>query len=88
MRNLVCAVSVERGIGFLKHAKSILPKETPKTKYTSIVETHFRYCCSVWGCCGLTEFKRLQKLQNRAARIVSGSSFDAQSQPLIKGGLL
>ena len=51
--------------------------------YTSIVEPHFRYCCSVWGCCGLTEIKRLQKLHNRAARIVSGSSFDAPSQPLI-----
>ena len=52
--------------------------------YTSIVEPHLGYCCSVWGCCGLTEIKRLQKLQNRAARIVSGSSFDAPSQPLIK----
>ena len=38
----------------------------------------------MWGCCGLTKIKRLQKLQNRAARIVSGSSFDAPSQPLIK----
>ena len=31
-----------------------------------------------------SKIKRLQKLQNRAARIVSGSSFDAPSQPLIK----
>ena len=75
---------VSRGIGFLKHAKSFLPKETLKTMYTNIVKPHFRYCCLVWGCCGLTEIKRLQKLQNRAARIVSGSSFDAPSKPLIK----
>ena len=38
---------VSRGIGFLKHAKSFLPKETLKTMYTSIVEPHFRYCCWV-----------------------------------------
>ena len=68
----------------MKHAKSFLPKETLKTMYTSIVEPHFRYCCSVWGCCGLTKIKRLQKPENRAARIVSGSSFDTPSQPLIK----
>ena len=52
--------------------------------YTGIVEPHFRYCCSVWGCCGATEINQLQKLQNRAARIVTGSSFDTPGQPLIK----
>ena len=36
--------------GFLRHAKSFLPKETLQTLYTGIKEPHFRYCCSVWGC--------------------------------------
>ena len=75
---------VSRAIGFLKHAKSFLPEETLRTMYTGIVEPHFRYCCSVWGCCGATEINQLQKLQNRAARIVTGSSFDTPGQPLIK----
>ena len=75
---------VSRGIGFLKHAKSFLPEETLRTMYTGIVEPYFRYCCSVWGCCGVTEINQLQKLQNRAARIVTGSSFDAPVMPLIK----
>ena len=52
--------------------------------YTGIVEPYFRYCCSVWGCCGVTEINQLQKLQNRAACIVTGCSFDAPSMPLIK----
>ena len=52
--------------------------------YTGIVEPHFRYCCSVWGCCGLTEINQLQKLQNRAARIITGSRFDAPGLPLVK----
>ena len=75
---------VSRGVGFLKHVKSLLPEETLKTMYTGIVEPHFRHCYSVWGCCGLTEINQLQKLQNRAARIVTGSSFDAPGRPLIK----
>ena len=45
---------------------------------------HFRYCCSVWGCCGSREINQLQKLQNRAARIVTNSSFDTPSRPLIE----
>ena len=52
---------VSRAIGFLKHAKSSLPEETLRTMYTGIVEPHFRYCCSVWGCCGATEINQLQK---------------------------
>ena len=41
---------VSRAIGFLKFAKHFLPEAVVKTLYTSIVEPHFQYCCSVWGC--------------------------------------
>ena len=70
---------VSREIGFLKQGKSFLAEETATAMYTGIVEPHFRYCCSVWGCCGVNEINKFQKLQNRAARIVTGSSFDALS---------
>ena len=78
------STKVSRAIGFLKHAKNILPIASLKTLYSSIVEPHFRYCCSVWGCCGTTDIDQLQKLQNRAARIVTNSSFGAPSRPLIE----
>ena len=52
--------------------------------YTSIVELHFHYCCSVWGCCGATTINRLEKLQSRATRILTERSFNAHSGPLIK----
>ena len=78
------STKVSRAVGFLMHAKSFLPKDTLKSIYTGIVEPHFRYCCSVWGCAGSTEINQLQKLQNRAARIVTNSSFDAPSIPLIE----
>ena len=52
--------------------------------YTGLVDPHFRYCCAVWGVCGLAEIQQLQKLQNRAARIITGSNYDAPSKPLIK----
>ena len=43
------SAKVSRAVGFLKHAKSFLPKETLQTLYTGIVEPHFRYCCPVWA---------------------------------------
>ena len=74
------STKVSRAIGFLRHAKSFLPMTSLKTLYTGIVEPHFRYCCSVWGFAGSTEINQLQKLQNRAARIITNSSFDTPKQ--------
>ena len=75
---------VSRAVGFLKYAKSSPPKDSLMTLYRGIVEPHFQYCCSVWGCCGSTDITKLQKLQNRAARVLTDSSFDAPSRPLIE----
>ena len=78
------SLKVSRGLGLLKHAKKFLPFSALTNLYTSIIELHFRYCCSVWGCAGTTQINRLQNLQNRAARIVTNSSFDTPSNLLIE----
>ena len=76
---------VSKALGFLKHAKSFLSVDVQKILYSGIMEPHLRYCCSVWGCAGLSNLNQLQKLQNRAARLITNSSFDAPSLPLIQG---
>ena len=43
---------ISRAIGMMKYAKKYLPLEIVKNMYTSIIEPHFRNCCSVQGCCG------------------------------------
>ena len=78
------SAKVSKAVGFIKYAKKYVPDKTFKTLYTSIAEPHFQYCCSVWGCCGITQINQLQKLQNRAARIITNSSFDTPSRPLIE----
>ena len=75
---------VSKAVGLLWQGNPFLPEETLKTLYTGIIEPHFRYCCLVWGCSGVTDINQLQKLQNRATQIVTGSSFDTPCQPLIK----
>ena len=80
----VTSSKVSKAVGLLLHAKPFLPEETLKTFYTGIVEPDFCYCYLVWECSGVTKINQLQMLQNRAARIVAGSSFDTHCQPLIK----
>ena len=49
-----------------------------------MVQPHFDYCSIVWGDCGKTLSERLQKLQNRAARILTSSSYDADARYLLQ----
>ena len=79
----ILRTKVSRAIGFLKYARRFVPQNTLSKMYRGIVEPHFRYCCSVWGCCGATRLQTLQKLQNRAARIVTKSKFDTPAMALI-----
>ena len=68
----------------LKYAKKYVPLATLKDIYKDIVEPNFNYCCSVWGSCGTTKLNKLQKLQNRAARIVMNSPIDSFATSLIQ----
>ena len=65
---------MSRGIGMLKYAKRYLSLQTIQRMYFSIVESQFRYCCSVWGCAGDTALRKLQKLTKSGS-----SSRDKQS---------
>ena len=78
------SAKVPRAVGLLKYAKRFLPQNSLKRLCTSTVEPHSRFCCAVWGCCDITEISKLQRLHNRAARIITNSSFDAPSKQLIQ----
>ena len=69
---------------FSNYAKKLLPQETLSRICRGIVEPYFRHCSSVWGNCGETKLPTLQKLQNRAARIVTNSGYDAPADALIE----
>ena len=38
----------------------------------ALILPHFDYCCEVWDTNGVTLSDRVQKLQNRAARVITG----------------
>jgi hypothetical protein len=38
----------------------------------ALILPHLHYCCEVWDTIGATRFDRLEKLQNRAARVITG----------------
>ena len=73
-----------RALGLIKYSKEYLPSDILNKMYRGIVEPHLSYCCSVWGCCNESKLDVLQKIQNRAARIVTSSPYDASAAPIIQ----
>ena len=58
------------GIRILKRIRPFVGLEHLINVYRSIVEPYFTYCCIVWDSIGETLVDSLQKLQNRAARLL------------------
>ena len=51
---------------------------------TLLIQSQFDYSDIVWGNCGKTLFDRLQKLQNRAAGVLTFSRYDAYANRLFR----
>ena len=73
-----------RALGLIKYSEKYLPSDVLNKMYRGIVEPHLSYCCSVCGCCSESKIDVLQKIQNRAARIVTSSPYDASAAPIIE----
>ena len=73
-----------RALGLTKYSKKYLPSDKLNKMYRGIFEPHLSYCCSIWGCCSESRIDVLEKIQNRAARIVTSSPYDASAAPIIE----
>ena len=71
------------GIRILKRIRPFVGLEHLINVYRSIVEPYFTYCCIVWDSIGETLVDSLQKLQNRAACVITGANFHTQNIQLI-----
>ena len=58
-------------------------QETANKAYQGFIEPYFSCCAPVWDGIGDTLSDRLQKLQNRAARVITRSSYDISSNLLL-----
>ena len=74
---------VASAIGALKRVRSVITIDVSTQRYQSLIHPHFDYCCTVWDGLGETLSTKLQKLQNRAARVVMRSSYDTDASVLL-----
>ena len=58
-------------IDHVSENRHLVPYGTLHSIYQALVQPHFNYCNIVWGNCGVNLQEKLQKLQNRAARVLT-----------------
>ena len=71
------SLKVSRAMEMIKYAKKFLPTEKLKLLYRELIESHLRLCCLVWGSCGASTRKILERLQNRSVCTITNSPYDA-----------
>ena len=83
--NHINAISkkISSGIASIKRISHCVPPATLHNIYHGLDQSHFDYCSVVWGNCAKTLFYKLQRLQNRAVRILTHSSYGADANQLL-----
>ena len=68
--------------GALKRIRPYVTTDAAIHVYRALIQLHFDYCYSVWDGLGQILSSKIQKLQNRAARIVMQASYNASAGAL------
>ena len=83
-KNHITTVSnkINRGIFALNQVKNILPFDSLRTLYYTLIHSHMIYCLEVWG--NSSSMNKIVKLQKRAIRIIHKKSYRSHTEPLFK----
>jgi hypothetical protein len=73
---------IASAIGALKRVRQFIDTNTALEIYGALNQPPFDYCNSVWDGLNIMLNDKLQKLQNRAARVITKSQYDASSSDL------
>ena len=81
--NDVIVPKVLKGLQMLRALRPMLSVPQMISLYNTLVLPHFDYCSSLWGNIGIVLRDKLQKLQNRAARIITRDSYEVRSKDIL-----
>ena len=73
---------VASNIGALKRVRLFISMHTAIKMYKGLIEPHCDYCSVLWDGLSQQLSEKLQKLQNRAARVITKSSYNTNSSYL------
>ena len=75
--------NVSKVLGTLRRLKPLLPRSTLILIYNSLILPLFNYGSFVWDNLGKGLGQKLQRLQNRPARIITESDYNVRSSDIL-----
>ena len=75
---------VSMAIGAMKRIRPCITTAAAVQTYNFLILPHFDYCSPVWDGLNNELSEKLQKIQNRAARVITKTSYDTRSRLLRK----
>ena len=74
---------ITQALKMIRRVRSFMSRQNLLLIYHSLVEQRLNYCSEVWDTLSDGLYQKLQKLQNRAARIITKSAYDASFSELL-----
>ena len=74
---------ISSGLGALRRIKPFIPQKALLLVFNALIQSHFDYCSSVWSNLNIGLSDKLQKLQNRAARILTNLPYETHIDDLL-----
>ena len=78
----VLASKLNRANGMLCKVRHYVPKDELLSIYHAIFSSHLTYNCQVWGISNNSHVTKIEKLQNKALKIINFKDFRAPSMPI------
>jgi sarcosine oxidase/L-pipecolate oxidase len=79
--NHICS-KLTKSMFCIKQAKHNIPLSGLKSLYFALVHSHLTYCTLILNSITASNRKRIEKVQKKAIRIMTGSSYNAHTKPL------
>ena len=73
-----------QSIAVLRKAKQFVSQDTLLNMFNALVLPHFTYSSNVWSDGSCSRIEKLKKLQKRAARVITGSTYEIRSTEIFE----
>jgi Reverse transcriptase (RNA-dependent DNA polymerase) len=73
---------ISKSLFILNRSKNFLPKRALRMLYFALVHCHLTYCPIIYSIASKTQIKKLQIVQKKAIRVISGVGFNDHTAPL------
>ena len=75
---------ISRALYSLRSVKNLLSQVSLTLLYHSIIHCHLIYAIQIWSSTSPSNFQNLFSLQKAAVRIITGSNYNAHTEPIFK----